>query len=96
MNETIIQALRQWHAEHDARQKLQHLYIVIIFSTLVLAGLISLVNYQIGQNILLIASVGALVYMVNLITWAMFDSLTRNFFYPKPKPSAKSKTKNNK
>lgn len=39
-----------------------------------IAGLTSLINYNLGQSILFVAAVTALVFIANAVLWALLES----------------------
>lgn len=90
MRKSLRKVFQDWYQLNNERQKLQSIYMLIVFAALVAAGLLGLVNYRLGQNVLLIWGIGAIVYLVNLVTWALFDSLS-NEIAAKNKPPTKKK-----
>ena len=76
--ELIRKQLRNWNNNHDSFTKLQHTYAVLALLVFVGAGIISLVNYQLGQSILFIALCSLLVFIANGVVWA----LIRTFLVP--------------
>lgn len=75
MYETIRQSLAEWAHDTSERQKLQHVYIIAVIVLLVVAGLAGLVNYQMSQQILGLAFIAGIVFLVNLVVWALLQSL---------------------
>ncbi len=71
---TIIESLADWNTATDARQKLQHTYLVAALVCVLGAGLTGLVNYELGQKILLAAFLCVAVFLVNAIAWALLQS----------------------
>lgn len=88
MLEMLKQLMQEWHKNNDRLAKLQGLYVVIGLMLLVVAGLASLANQQLGRTLLEFAKYGGLAFVANFVTWTLFDSL----FLAKL-PVAKSKTK---
>ncbi len=74
MYSVLIDALRQWNKDTDRQSKLQHLYIIAAIIVLVVAGLVSLLNFDLGQRLLSVALGLAAVFVVNAIAWALADS----------------------
>ncbi len=70
----MIESLRQWSKNNNDRSKLQHAYFVCALAVLVLAGLASLVNAQLGQNLLLVSTGFAVLFFANAVAWALLDS----------------------
>lgn len=75
MYETIRNSLTEWAHDTSERQKLQHVYIVAVVVLLVVAGLAGLVNYHLSQQILGLAFLAGIVFLVNLVVWALLQSL---------------------
>lgn len=75
MYETIIKSLSEWNASHSERSKLQHGYIGLTVATILLAGLIGLIDYDLGQRLTALALLLLGVFFVNLITWTLLSGL---------------------
>lgn len=71
---SVRNALHDWSATTDSRQKLQHTYAGAAICLVIAAGMIGLVNYDLGQRILLIAIVSVALFFINAITWALLQS----------------------
>ena len=74
MIEVIQQVLATWNSRTNDRQKLQQTYVAGAVSLLLAAGLVSLVNYQAGQSMLLIALIAFGMFVVNGVVWALLQS----------------------
>lgn len=74
MFKTIAESLKNWNKQHDSRTKLQHAYVATAVIMLVLAGLTSLINYSLGQNILTVALASIALFVINAIAWALLQS----------------------
>ena len=74
MFETIKESLNKWQSRNDDRTKLQHAYIVVSLGLLVVAGIVGLMNRDLGQNILVIAIISAGVFLVNAVVWSLVQS----------------------
>jgi hypothetical protein len=74
MFRTIVESLKNWNKQNNDRSKLQHAYITTAVIMLVLAGLTSLINYSLGQSILLVALASAAIFVINAIAWALLQS----------------------
>lgn len=74
MIEVIQQVLATWNSRTNDRQKLQQTYVGGAVSLLLAAGLVSLVNYQAGQSMLLIALIAFGMFVVNGVVWALLQS----------------------
>lgn len=67
-------ALRQWNKSNDRHAKLQYIYSVTAVGLLVLAGLIGLINYNLGQIIVKIAAALLGIAVINAVAWALADA----------------------
>lgn len=74
MIDVIQQVLATWNSRTNDKQKLQQTYVGGAVSLLFAAGLVSLVNYQAGQSMLLIALVAFGIFVVNGVVWALLQS----------------------
>ncbi len=74
MFESVKESIRVWNMSNSDRVKLQHIYIVTAISLLVIAGVLGLVNRELGQNILVAAIVSAALFLVNAVTWSLVQS----------------------
>ena len=69
MIEQLINGLEQWKLKTGERQKLQHIYVVIAVGALIVAGLIGLIDNELGQTISYVALASIIVFIVNGIVW---------------------------
>lgn len=74
MTSTPLETLRQWNKNSDRHTKLQYAYGVLSIVTIVIAGLIGLVNYSLGQRLVSVAAFSALLFFTNAIAWALVDA----------------------
>lgn len=98
MYKSLKKSLYTWSTETSERQKMQHTYIATVIALIVVAGLVGLVNYHLSQNILAIAFLAAAVWVVNLIVWALLQSLVilpldKNTVMKTPTPTRKRTTR---
>lgn len=70
MREILI----EWNKANSERVKLQYAYGILATLLLVLAGLVSLVNYSLGYSILAIAFGFTVIFFVNAIGWVLLDA----------------------
>lgn len=80
--ESITDVLRAWNKSTPERVKLQHVYIAIIAVVTVVAGLVSLINVQLGRQFIAVAGVALVAFITNALVWALtrvyiFDRLDR-------------------
>jgi len=66
--------MSEWNKSNNERVKLQYAYGVLALLLLVLAGLVSLVNYSLGYSILAIAFGFTVIFFVNAVGWVMLDA----------------------
>lgn len=74
MVKTLQTTLLQWHETYDTRQKLQHGYAAAGIFLVLGAGIVGLINYDLGQRMLLGAFVCFAVFILNAIAWALLQS----------------------
>ncbi len=74
MFESLKNSLAVWDTKTSERVKLQHAYIVIAVVLLVVAGVIGLMNRELGQNILVVAIISAAMFLANAVAWSLLQS----------------------
>lgn len=74
MYESMKTSLESWNQTTSERDKLQHLYIAVALFLLIAAGVLGLLNQNLGQQILAVAIVSAAVFLVNAVAWALLQS----------------------
>lgn len=72
--ELIHSFLREWNKESNERAKLQRAYIALVAVIIVIAGLITLVNADLGHLIVSLAGFLALACFTNAVLWALLKS----------------------
>lgn len=72
--EDILESLMKWRSATNERQKLQHSYLVIIALGLIIAGLISLIEPDLGHKIAKIALFALFAFVANALTWNLLNS----------------------
>lgn len=72
--ETIKESLARWSQRTTDRQKLQHMYTSIALGLVLAAGVLGLVNQQLGQQVLAAAIASAAVFLINSVAWALLQS----------------------
>ncbi len=75
MYKSLLKSLRAWNESNTERVKLQHAYIAAAITAIVVAGLVGLVNYDLGQRLTAIALLVLGVFFVNLIAWTLLSGL---------------------
>ena len=66
-----MDVLRAWNKSTPERVKLQHVYIAIIIAVTVVAGLVSLINVQLGRQLIAVAGIALVAAIANALTWAL-------------------------
>lgn len=84
MFQSLRESLQTWNKTNSNHAKLQHTYVVLTVATVVLAGLVGLINYNLGQSILFGAIVLALVFITNAVVWALLESFVLSRFGRRP------------
>lgn len=74
MFEPLKETLTAWNTKNGERAKLQHAYIAIAVVLLVVAGIVGLMNRELGQNILVISIISAAMFLANAIAWSLLQS----------------------
>lgn len=80
--------MSKWNKSNSERVKLQYAYGVLALLLLVLAGLVSLVNYSLGYSILAFAFGFTVIFFVNAVAWVMLEAFILNKL---PKTSTRKK-----
>ncbi len=75
MFSNLISIVHEWNETTDSRKKLQHTYLTATVVLVVAAGIIGLINYDLGQKILLAAFISLVVFVINAVVWALVQSL---------------------
>lgn len=71
---SLFEALKSWSESTDSRAKLQQAYLASAVALLVIAGMVGLVNYNFGQQILLLALIAGAIFIINAVAWALLQS----------------------
>jgi branched-subunit amino acid permease len=74
MYQRTLTYLMQWNKDTDERVKLQYAYAFGGVTLLVVAGLIGLFNYDLGQFLLPIALIAIAIFFINAIVWALLKA----------------------
>lgn len=74
MFESLKTSLAAWDTKTSERVKLQHAYIAVAVVLLVVAGVIGLMNRDLGQNILVVAIISAAMFLANAVAWSLLQS----------------------
>ncbi len=74
MFESLRESLIKWNVDTDERVKLQHVYMAVAIGLVLCAGIVGLMNHDLGQNILVIAIISAGIFLANAVVWALLQS----------------------
>lgn len=69
--ELLFKSLQSWNKSTHERAKLQHVYVAIIIIVTVIAGLLSLVNYTLGQQLMIVTGLALIAFLMNALVWAL-------------------------
>lgn len=70
-----MEHLRNWNDKNSERVKLQHAYVALAVLTVVAAGLIGLVNYDLGQQLTAAALLFLGMFFINLVAWTLLSGI---------------------
>ena len=71
---SLMNYLYDWNKNTSERVKLQHTCLALGFAGLIIAGLVGLLNYRLGQTIVGAALGIFLVFVANAVIWALLQS----------------------
>lgn len=74
MINSALNLLSEWERTTSSREKLQHAYLLTAIIFLFVAGIVGLINYELGQKLLLIAILAVGMFVVNAVAWALLQS----------------------
>ena len=74
MFESFKESLISWQSRNSDRAKMQQTYIALSILLLLAAGVIGLLNRELGQNILAVAIVSAAMFLINAVVWSLLQS----------------------
>jgi hypothetical protein len=77
--------LVNWNSSTSERQKLQHSYLVITVVVILLAGIVSLLNFKLGHRMVFVALVAIGAYLTNAIIWNLMQSAVVSKLPSKPR-----------
>lgn len=95
----LRKTLREWNESNNERVKLQHAYVASAVIVIVAAGLVGLINYDLGQQLTAIALLALGVFFVNVISWTLLNGIVLNSIAamsrtePETQPKAAAKKK---
>lgn len=71
MKQSLFQTLQAWNKTYSEHTKLQHAYIVMAILVLIAAGIVGLINYNLGQSLLFVTCVLVVIFIANGVAWAL-------------------------
>jgi cell division protein FtsW (lipid II flippase) len=75
MFNALYNAILEWSRTTNERQKLQHAYITIAVTVVLIAGLVSLLDSQTGQDLLVVSVAAGGIFLANAVLWSILDSV---------------------
>lgn len=69
MTEQLSKALVQWKTKTTERQKLQSTYMAIAIISLIVAGLVGLIDNELGIDIAYVTVFSAAAFLLNAVIW---------------------------
>lgn len=75
MYKSLLKSLRSWNTTHNERTKLQHAYLATSVVTILIAGLLGLLNYDLGQQLTAVALIALGMFFVNLVAWTLLSGI---------------------
>ena len=91
MFESFKESITTWHSSNSDRAKMQQTYIALAIILLLAAGVIGLLNRELGQNILAEAIVSAGMFLVNAVVWSLLQSAILSRISLRRAPSSRKK-----
>lgn len=85
MFESIKSALESWNSYSSERQKLQHTYLAVAVIVVFGSGLISLINAELGHDIVRVALLAVMVFFTNALVWNLLQSSLLSKLPKKPR-----------
>lgn len=85
MFKDFMDVLNRWNTATGERQKLQHAYITLTITLILIAGVVSLVRADIGHNIMRFALIAISAFIVNAFIWNLLSSVVLSKLSARPK-----------
>jgi tellurite resistance protein TehA-like permease len=74
MYESLKNMITSWNTGTNERIKLQHAYLALAVILVIAAGVVGLINYSLGQNILAVAIASSIIFVINAVSWSLLQS----------------------
>lgn len=92
MYKLFIKYINKLVAGGNERKITQQSYIALSLVTVVLAGIIGLINYEVGHAVLVIAAIFFAVFLFNAVVWSLLKTIIDTYFSKEvAKPKKKSR-----
>jgi cell division protein FtsW (lipid II flippase) len=91
MFETLKDSFISWNSKTSERAQMQQAYIVIAVTLLVTAGIVGLMNHDLGQNVLMLSILSAGMFLVNAVVWSLLQSAVISRIKPRRTPAPRKK-----
>ena len=100
MYKLLLESLVEWNQKASERVKLQYSYVASAALLIIAAGLIGMLNYDLGQRLTAIALLALGIFLANLVVWTLLDGIVFSRLRrmseskkPAPKPTARTTRK---
>ncbi len=91
MFETLKESFISWNSKTNERAQMQHAYIALAVTLLVAAGIVGLLNRELGQNVLMLAILSAGMFLANAVVWSLLQSAVISRIKPRRTTPARKK-----
>jgi len=71
----LKESLYRWGSSTSERTKLQHSYLFITVVVVLIAGIVSLINANLGHKLTFIALAAIVIYLINAVVWNLLNSI---------------------
>lgn len=85
MFEILSTSFTNWNATNSERQKLQHAYLALSVVIVLVAGIITLFDANLGHSVVKLAAVAIVTFLVNAVVWNLLQSALLQKLSSKPK-----------
>lgn len=75
MKQYVMSILTKWSSLRNQRLQMQHFYLAAAAIGVVSAGLIGLLNYNLGQRIVTFSLLSLAIYIANAVVWTLLNAL---------------------
>ncbi len=75
MNESVTEFIRKWNTAKTEREKLQDVYLLLGVAIIVISGLITFINVEVGYVLVTIGLLFLGAFVINGISWHLLSSI---------------------